>query len=86
MYLFGAIFTSGFFAIDAFINNAEHIDEILGVIEEKEEIVGIILFSCLNDIMNTVLLLYLMRKAYISKTSVYGIINALFIVGEGVAK
>ena len=54
------------------------------VMYSKEEIVGIMLFSCMNDALNIVNLLYLMKKAFISKSSVYGIINALFIIGEGI--
>lgn len=57
----------------------------LDVIYSKEEIVGILIFSCLNDCLNIVNLLYLMKKAFISKSSVYGIINAIFIIGQGIA-
>lgn len=54
------------------------------VMYSKEEIVGIMIFSCLNDSLNIVNLLYLMKKAFISKSSVYGILNALFIIGQGI--
>ena len=86
IYFVGSIGTTLIFVFQCTSFTDAHWDQMVKVLYSKEEIVGILVFFCLNDGLNTVLLLYLLKKSYISKSSVYGIINAIFIIVEGIMK
>ena len=43
------------------------------------------MFSCFNEVFNYILLLYLMKKSYVSKAAVYGLLSAVFTVIDGLA-
>jgi len=47
------------------------------------QIFGVIFFSCFNEVFNYILLLYLMRKAVVSKAAVYGALSSLFVIVYG---
>lgn len=81
IYLVGTACTILLFVLECVIFQTATLRDMIEVMYSKEEIVGIMIFSCLNDSLNIVNLLYLMKKAFISKSSVYGILNALFIIG-----
>ncbi len=38
------------------------------------------IFSCLNEIVNYLLLLYFIRKTLVTKASLYGIVSSIFII------
>jgi hypothetical protein len=42
------------------------------------------MFSCFNELFNTLLLLHLIKNWYVSKAAVYGLMSALFTVIDGI--
>jgi hypothetical protein len=51
-----------------------------------EECINVIVFNSVNEIFTYMLMLYLARKTYVTRASVYGIVSSLFVICEGVAK
>jgi hypothetical protein len=51
-----------------------------------EECLNVLLFNSVNEILTYMLMLYLARKTYVTRASVYGIISSLFVIMEGVVK
>lgn len=45
-----------------------------------EEVIGVFIFSCINEVANYLLLLYFIRKMLVTKASVYGIVGSIFII------
>lgn len=85
VYFFGFCFTFILFLIQASTSSTTSVqNEILNIIFQKQEILGVLLFSCFNEIFNYILLLYLIRKSYVSKAAVYGLLSAIFTVTEGI--
>ncbi len=53
------------------------IPKFLGLLEE---VITVFIFSCLNEIVNYLLLLYFIRKTLVTKASLYGIVGSIFII------
>jgi len=51
-----------------------------------EECINVIVFNSVNEIFTYMLMLYLARKTYVTRASVYGIVSFLFVIFEGVFK
>jgi len=49
-----------------------------------EEVSSVALFFQLNEVVNYVLLLYLARKTYIARASVFGIVSSSYVIFEGI--
>ncbi len=49
-----------------------------------EECINVIVFNSVNEIFTYMLMLYLARKTYVTRASVYGIISSMFVISEGV--
>ena len=55
-------------------------------VKRVEECINVIVFNSVNEIITYMLMLYLARKTYVTRASVYGIISSLFVILEGVVK
>ena len=49
-----------------------------------EECINVIVMNSVNEVLTYMLTLYLTRKTYVTRASVYGIISSLFVILEGV--
>jgi hypothetical protein len=84
IYFFGFLNTFILFLIQASTDPTTSIsNELLNVFFQDTEIFGVLLFSCFNEIFNYMLIIYLMRKSYVSKAAVYGLMSAIFIMLDG---
>lgn len=82
VYLFGACGSVIMYCIEcefARKGNWTIIDmpRMLGLIEE---VLTVFIFSCFNEIVNYLLLLYFIRKTLVTKASAYGIVGSIFII------
>ena len=51
-----------------------------------EEVINVLVFNSINEILTYILMLYLARKTFVTRASVYGIVSSLFVIIEGVVK
>jgi hypothetical protein len=49
-----------------------------------EECINVIVMNSVNEVLTYMLMLYMARKTYVTRASVYGIISSLFVILEGV--
>jgi len=56
------------------------IDDMPRMLQLVEEVLFVFLFSCVNEIINYILLLYFIRKTLVTKASVYGILGSIYII------
>ncbi len=49
-----------------------------------EECINVLVFNAVNEVLTYMLMLYMARKTYVTRASIYGIISSLFVIGEGV--
>jgi len=53
-------------------------------IVKVEEVLNIVVFNALNEIITFILMIYLARKTYVTRASVFGIISSLYVIIEGI--
>eukprot|EP00347_Sterkiella_histriomuscorum_P001065 403373463 len=82
VYLFGLLGTACIYVIECLQRGAWTIGDMPHILYELEEVIGVLIFSCFNEVINYILLLYLMKKTFITKASLYGILSAIVIIFE----
>jgi hypothetical protein len=50
-----------------------------------EESLNVVVFNQLNEIISFILMMYLGRKTYVTRASVFGIISSLYVILEGIS-
>ena len=53
-------------------------------IVRAEEVLNVVVFNALNEIITYILMIYLARKTYVTRASVFGIISSLYVIIEGI--
>jgi hypothetical protein len=53
-------------------------------IVRAEEVLNVVVFNSLNEIITYILMIYLARKTYVTRASVFGIISSLYVIIEGI--
>ena len=53
-------------------------------IVRAEEVLNVVVFNALNEVITYILMIYLTRKTYTTRASVFGIISSLYVILEGV--
>jgi archaellum component FlaF (FlaF/FlaG flagellin family) len=53
-------------------------------IVRAEECLNVLVFNALNEILTYVLMMYLAKKTYVTRASVFGIISSLYLIIEGI--
>ena len=54
-------------------------------LSKAEEVINVILFNSVNEIITYLMTLYLASKTYVARASVYGIVSNLFVIIEGLS-
>lgn len=54
-------------------------------ITKAEEVLNVILLNSVNEIATYIMMMYLARKTYIARASVFGILASLYVIIEGVS-
>jgi hypothetical protein len=80
VYLFGTIGSMILYCIECEITRRWTIDDMPRMLGLIEEVLTVFIFSCFNEIVNYLLLLYFIRKTLVTKASVYGIVGSIFII------
>ena len=80
VYLFGWIGTTVMYVIECFWRGSFTFHEMPKFLELIEEVIGVLIFSCLNEVANYILLLYFIKKTLVTKAAVYGVVGPIFIV------
>lgn len=53
-------------------------------IVKAEECLNVLIFNALNEIITYILMIYLARKTYVTRASVFGIESSLYVIIEGI--
>jgi len=80
VYFFGLIGEFFYYIFECMYRGAWTIEDMPHILYELEEVIGVLIFSCFNEVINYILLLYLMKKTFITKASLYGILSAIVII------
>ena len=82
MYLFGALGTAGMYCIECTWARHGHwtIEDMPHMLCLVEEVIFVFVFSCINEVVNYLLLLYFIKKTLVTKASVFGIVGSIFII------
>ena len=82
VYFFGIIGTGFFYIGECLSRGSWTIEDMPNILYQLEEVVGVLIFSCFNEVINYILLIYLMKKTFITKASLYGIVGSIVIILE----
>lgn len=82
VYLFGACGSVILYCIECEFARGGHwtLDDMPRMLALIEEVLTVFIFSCFNEIVNYLLLLYFIRKTLVTKASAYGIVGSIFII------
>jgi hypothetical protein len=58
----------------------------LNKVSRVDECINVLVLNSVNEILTYVLMIYLARKTYVTRASLYGIISSLFVIIEGIVK
>ena len=82
IYFFGSLGSIGMYCIECVW--ARHgnwtLDDMPKMLALVEEVVFVFVFSCINEVVNYLLLLHFIKKTLVTKASVYGIVGSIFII------
>lgn len=80
VYVWGFFGSFSLYLIECYWRGHFTLDEMPRMLFLIEEVIGVFVFSCLNEVANYLLLLYFIRKMLVTKASVYGIVGSIFII------
>ena len=82
VYFFGCIGTFTLYIFECLYRGAFTLGDMPTFLALIEEVIGVLIFSCFNEVANYILLLYFIKKTLVTKASVYGIVGSIFIIFE----